>query len=504
MSYSLSKSALQIHKQCSKRLWLSVHNTEAASKDEMAELLMTRGTAFGEAIRECFPGGHLIQSKNISDAIRETKILFDEFSAGKPRVTLFEAAFAYGDVVIIADVLIPCPDGGWCLLEIKSSVLKLDDAPKQHYVFDVATQAWVLDKCGLRVSRIELGHANNDYRLPNNHSPEGILRRLDVTSQARSLANSIEEVVKSAIVSINQPTEPEQSTGVHCNKPNKCSFIKHCSGAILYNEENIKIPVWHLAGEPTARLVSDLMAQGFRDLAQVPEDKLNKPMHKIMRSIALGGAPYIDDRLRSHLRHQPFPRYFLDYETNNSPLPLWIGTHPGEIIPFQFSLHKWKSLDGPIEHFSYLGDTIDDPRLELARSLAMALEEPGPVFAWNGKSTEGPITMDLALAFPEFRVVLERVANSCRELDPVIQFRDWFYHPAMAGSWGLKAISRALFVESPYKKLRISNGVHAMREYERFLKLAEGEERNKIREALLEYCNTDTEIMIKIWQIVTN
>ena len=57
-----------------------------------------------------------------------------------------------------------------------------------------------------------------------------------------------------------------------------------------------------------------------------------------------------------------------------------------------------------------------------------------------------------------------------------------------------------MFDVSPYSSLVIANGVDAMREYETFLKLPEGEARNKLRVDLFKYCNTDTRVMIQIWQ----
>jgi hypothetical protein len=503
MPYQLSKSKLQSHAQCSRRLWLEVHQRDAAQPDEFTELRLARGITFGDAIRSCFPEGRLIKACGPDEAVHQTRMLFDRFANGEPRSPVFEAAFGYGDVVIYADVLEPCADGSWCLLEIKSATIKPHEPPKQHYVRDVATQAWVLRRCGLPISRVELGQANRDFVLPRNRRIEGILRRVDVTAQAVALAEEIERSVDAALETVRLPQEPQRLVGSQCKAPNKCPFVSHCSGARLREGEQIRVPVWHLAGDATSSIVAGLMNDGFRDLAQVPEDRLTKLMHQTMRGIARGNEPYIDDRLRDYLRGQPFPRYFLDYETNMASLPLWSGTHPGDRVPFQYSVHKWTSLMGSVEHYCYLGDTLNDPRPELARELAAAMAEPGPVYAWNGRSTEGPITSELALAFPEHREVLERVAQSCRDMDPLRQFRDWFYHPAMAGNWGLKAIAGAIFAESPYKNLRIANGVDAMREYERLLKAAPGPARDELREALLQYCNTDTEVMIKIWQALT-
>ena len=64
---------------------------------------------------------------------------------------------------------------------------------------------------------------------------------------------------------------------------------------------------------------------------------------------------------------------------------------------------------------------------------------------------------------------------------------------------GAASIAGALLVPSPYEQLRISNGVAAMREYERFLKMPASPERDDLYDDLIRYCNTDTEVMIKLW-----
>lgn len=501
MNFRLSKSKLQSYAQCRRRLWLEINQPNEATDDEASELILNRGSAFGKAIHACFPGGELIDTRSPGAAVQQTTALMAQFAAGRPRTPIFEAAFTFDEVVIYADILDPCADGSWCLIEVKSSVFKADKKQKPHYVRDAATQAWVLKQCGLPLSRVELGQPNGEFKLLQDGHIEGILQRVDVTEAALALADEIQRSVVEALDLLDQTTEPDQPLGPQCKDPYKCPFVRHCSGAKLRDGEHSIVPVWHLAGEPTVRLVTDLMEDGYRDLADVPEERLDRPMHHVMRRIAQGGPPYVDGQLRDHLRSQPFPRYFLDYETNNAPLPLWRGTHPGERIPFQYSVHKWVSLEQGVKHDYFLGKTLDDPRPELAGKLADWMAEPGPVYAWNGKSTEGPITQALScFCSQQHRAeILERVAHSCAENDPIKYFRKWFYHPSMEGSWGLKAIAGALLVPSPYEQLRISNGVAAMREYERFLKMPASPERDDLYDDLIRYCNTDTEVMIKLW-----
>lgn len=498
MPYRLSKSKLQEFRQCPRRLWLSVYQSELAVSDEMTKLILDRGTDFGKAARACFPNGKLVESDGPEDAVRKTYEILDEFDKNDVRLPLFEAAFGFDDVVAYADVLVPLDHGQWQLVEIKSSAYRVGDSLKEHYVTDVATQACILRQTGLPVSVVSLGLANGQFRRGEVDAFDQILTLVDVTDL--SLSFDIKETVRAAQNILDSAKEPEQRVGRHCKEPNRCPFIRHCSGAYPRAGEQMSVPVWHLSSDPTSKIVSDLMKDGYRNLASVPEDRLTKRMHRIMRSIAQGALPYVDDRLQAYLASVSFPRYFLDFETNNSPLPLWRGTRPGEVIPFQFSVHKWVNDQGHVEHHSFLAETIEDPRPELARKLVEVFEEPGPVFTWNGKRTDGPITERLAELSPSNGEILRRVAQSCKTNDLYPKFREYFYHPAMAGSWSLKSIAAALFPSSNYASLGIKNGVEAMRRYQDFITMREGQERDALRSMLLEYCNSDTNTLIEVWQ----
>lgn len=500
----LSKSKVQAYNQCPKRLWLELNPPAAVHlvNDDAQDLILARGTKFGEAVRTCFDEGVLINSRAPSDAVLETAAVLQQFQSGKPRVPIFEAAFEHDGVVVYVDILEPLPDQGWALIEVKSTIYQEGDKPKAHHVRDAATQAWVVLKCGLNVERVELGYPDGRFVLPPSQSIEGILSRIDVTATAHSLLTEIENSIAQARKVAEREAPPELTVGEHCSKPYGCAFLPHCAGAYHRDADSLQVPVWHLAARPNAKIVTDLMQEGFRDLATVSEERLKKPIHRRIRQVAQTGRPYADERLLTHLKTQPYPRYFLDYETISLPLPLWVGTRPGERVTFQFSLHKWISEEGPLEHVEFIGDTQDDPRPLLAQTLTEAIEQDGCVYAWNGTSTEGPITRELADYASCQREKLEWIAQSCRDNDPVKWFREWFYHPAMCGSWSLKSLAKAVLPTSPYTALEVGNGIDAMREYERFLKISPGLERDSLRGQLLEYCGTDTKVMIDVWRAV--
>ena len=289
--YNLSKSKLQSFSQCPKKLWLELYRSDLQETDEMAKLVFQRGTAFGAAVCKCFPGGIPFDKMLPVEALGQTSKWLHSFAAGNERVPMFEAAFVHNNVIIRADILEPASDGKWTLIEVKSSVAKEGEDPRQEYIRDAAIQAYVLEHCDIQLATIELGQPCRDFVLPANGDINGILKRVNISAIARAMTDEVETSIVEALNVVDRDSEPPRDIGAWCSKPHKCGFINHCSGATLRPAEKILIPVWDLAGEPTSRVVSALMGAGHRDLADVPDEQIKKPMHKVMRAIARGADP---------------------------------------------------------------------------------------------------------------------------------------------------------------------------------------------------------------------
>ncbi len=479
MTYTLSKSKLQSYHQCPKKLWLEINQPSLAAIDEGQQLILDRGTAFGHAVRDCFEHGELVKAKSAKKAIQETATLLQSFASGAKSVPIFEAAFTYNGVIVRVDVFEPLQDGTWKLIEVKSGTIKSGQCVKTHYLRDAATQALIVERSGsgINISSICIGVPDATFVYAGLTSLMGILSIVDITTEARALFDEIEACILPASNIAQQTEAPTISVGSHCKSPHACGFATYCSGTQLNPTENFIVPVWHLSKDPLAKIVQKLLP-GNRDLAEVDDADLDKPIQLKMKEVACGKAYYLDPKLNEFLSTQPFPRYFLDYETNNAPLPLWTGTHPGESVPFQFSVHKWSALHAPLEHFEFIASARADPRPALARALLEAINTPGPVFAWNGNGTEGPITEKLCSYYPAGEAGLMVIANSCRVNDPLTKFREWFYVPQMAGDWGLKSVARSILPTNPYSSLVIKNGVDAMKGYEKYLEMPAGPHRS--------------------------
>ena len=74
MQPRLSKSRIQSGRQCHKRLWLELHQSDVSSWTAAAQVRLDEGTYFGELARELLGGGVLVAADHfhVGEALAET------------------------------------------------------------------------------------------------------------------------------------------------------------------------------------------------------------------------------------------------------------------------------------------------------------------------------------------------------------------------------------------------------------------------------------------------
>ena len=84
------------------------------------------------------------------------------------------------------------------------------------------------------------------------------------------------------------------------------------------------------------------------------------------------------------LSQLPFPRYYLDFEGIDLPVPRWAGVRPYEQVPFQWSCHI-ESAAGEFQHREFLDLTGDDPSLPCIAAPLEAIppDGVGPIFVYS-------------------------------------------------------------------------------------------------------------------------
>lgn len=468
----LSKSRYLRWLQCPLRLYLDVHHRElAASPSATAQARFDVGHRVGELARSRYPGGVLVEEgpQQHAAAVERTRALLADGVRD-----IFEAAFTYDRVKVRADILHALDGGGYELIEVKST-LKFDES---KHLPDVGIQTYVLLGAGVDVRRVSLMHLDRDYVRPGGpYDPYRLLAKTDVTGLALDYARTVGPHVAQMIAVLEEAAPPDVTPDdSFCLKPYECEFYAYCTRGIEppdYSDVEPQVEGW------VARRLEDLR----------------------------------------------FPLLFVDFETVNPALPIFVGTSPYQQVKVQWSLHRLDA-DGSLEHHEWLAETTErNPQAEFLTTLLDALGSVGTLVHYS--SYEITHLVDLAVRLPELRQrllatvpgIYERVAQKLAERGEAPPPRPQptgglltfdlgrevvargVSHPALEGNkWSIKtALPLLAPTLPPYSSLAIPDGDAAMLAITEMLDPGTpADRRDELREALLRYCEQDTLAMVEI------
>jgi len=478
----LSKSRILSGLQCSRRLWLETFRRDVMEASADAQAAFDAGNALGELARELYGPGLLIgHVEDIPEALRETD---DAFRAKGKRQVLFEAALQHDGVVVRADVLMPVR-GGYDLIEVKSS-----GSVKDYHLIDCAVQAWVIRNAGVPLRRIFLAHVDTSFVFRGNEDYEGLLLAEDITDEVSALQSKVSGWVR-RLKSVLRGEEPDIRTGEQCSKPFDCPFHTHCRAQ---EPPGPKYPVsilWH-----GGKLIKALQEEGFDDLCKVPAERLKSALHQRIRKASATGRVFLDPAASEIVTGLGYPRYYVDFETIDYVIPRWVGTRPFQQIPFQWSCHV-EQRDGTLREQAFLDLSGEAPMRPFAETLLRALGRRGPILVYN-QSFEANRVRELAAMFPDLADALLALVTRMVDLLPIT--RDHYYHPAMMGSWSIKAVLPTIAPELDYENLDdVADGGQAQLAYlEATHPNTTTDRRASLEQALGRYCGRDTLAMVRL------
>lgn len=477
--HGLSKSKLLAYRQCPKRLWLEAHRPELAETGDDDGLRQSAGLQVGEVARGLHGDGILIEGQTLRACLAQTRKVLDNTQ----RRPLFEATFEHDGVLVRADLLLPAR-GGHRMIEVKAS-----SEVKDHHIEDSAVQAWVARNAGLKITRVDVAHIDTSFVYPGDADYDGLFAYVDVTRDAQALAKEVPVWVKGARATLAKKKEPQAEPGDQCTKPYPCAFFDHCNGD---DDPDAYPPEILPYGKTLAR---SLRAEGYTDLRDVPKGRLAKPLHRRVWQCSVTGKPLLDAQAAKLLRGFGYPRYYLDFETINFAVPIWAGTRPYQQVPFQWSCHR-EAKNGALRADAFLAADDLDPRRAFVESVLETVGDSGPVFVYNIAFERGRL-QELAEAFPMLRTRLNAVIKRLVDLLPIT--REHYYHPAMRGSWSIKAVLPTIAPELDYGNLLVGDGGMAQHAYlEMNSPDTSTRRRKQLRDGLLAYCNQDTLAMVHL------
>ncbi len=482
----LSKSRFTAGLQCLKRLYLECYHRDLADPiDAGQQAVFDAGTAVGELARMRFSDGVLISEEFFKhdQAVESTLALLSDNSVP----ALYEPAFTFQGIRTRVDVLLRGDGQSFDLVEVKSTT-----GVRDHHIPDVAIQLHVVEGCGVSVSRAYLMHINNAYLYQGGgHDLDQLFALSDVTDQARRYeAEAIPSYLAEMWQALQLDVAPEIETGSHCTTPYRCPFFGHC-----HRDE----PEHPISDLPRLKREDHerLRASGIRDIGSVPPNFTGLSLMQLrVRDSVVTCQPFVGPKLAASLGEIGFPASFLDFETLSLAVPIYPGTRPYQTIPFQWSLHV-REESGGLTRSAFLDDGVGDPRERFITALLEAVPAEGSIVVYSGYETT--VLKGLAQAFPEYRSPL--LALSERVVDLLRLVRENYYHHGFHGSFSIKSVLPALVPDLGYADLEVPDGVAASAAYARIISGDAPEaEKASLRQALLAYCERDTEAMVRVYE----
>jgi len=440
-------------RQCDRWQWLHRQAPQAETplpnQAQRAEAAVVGGPAPGEALAASYPGARLISPVDAdrSDPAFWTAALArtaEALNENPPR-PLIGACLAEPAQGLLARIDLMLPGSrGWRLVRVRHAT-----AGDEIDVDQLALWAELAERRGLPVSALTLALINTDFLYPGHGLYAGLYREVDLSEGrlSRSAWNWPAELRRL----VGNTTEPTTPRGPQCLQPVRCPCIAHCSAGAASADAGDAAPA---TADTTAQsaleslgrdLAAQLRDEGHHSLLDVPLARLREPRHQRVWRAVHEQHLVVDPGAAAALQALPGPRHFLRFETIGFAVPLWPGTRPYQVLPFQWSLTVQAAPGAPLQHQHFLARPQDgDPRRAFATRLLAAVGTQGPLLAYNAGFERNRLR-ELAMALDDLAAPLE--ALQARIVDLFQLARGHLYHPAMAGSWSARSVFDAIAPE---------------------------------------------------------
>ena len=468
----LTKSKFMNGLQCPRLLWLA--DRKQLPEPSMYDIhRMSQGNPFEKQVHKLFSDAADLSELDFNENITKTK------EAIESRKAIFEAGIKVDEFFIRADILIPV-DNGWDLYEIKAS-----NKLKDEYIPDLAFQKFVCEKAGLSIKKCFVIHFNKEYSKNGEINPQELSIKEEVTERVEAY-DPIEPIANRFLEILRRESPPEICISQSCNKPRDCSNKPICWGT-LPKHNVLELYQW--------RNYWPLFEQGIIEIKDIPPGSNLSDKDQVIQEASNEGKVYISkEHIKHFLSSLNYPLYHFDFETIDTGVPIFDNSRPWQKIPFQYSLHI-EQEDGSTEHFEYLAEEGENPRIKLLENLKNQIGASGDIIVFN-KSFEETVLKELARDFPEHNDWLQNVLG--RIVDLAVPFKNYYYYnPEQLGKYSIKKVLPAVTGRS-YDEIELHDGGDASIKYFKTHIDHTMNNKEEIRRNLLEYCGLDTEGMVWI------
>lgn len=484
--------------QCHKKLWIETYDNERRVPFETNNVI-EESKKTKVVCREMFKPYAMVSPRGevgIAQTLNETEM----FLADPNCRSICEPCFEFDNCYAKLDVI-----KKW-RKQVNIYLIKASTKMEDRFLDELAFQYWVVTKCGHKVHQAFIIILNDEYVRGVKLNKKELFVYNDFTEVIKNKALNVEEnvrLIKAALSDENN--SPSRDLDMYCFQPFKCPYFEYCKSLHNVPERSIfEIP------RQMHKTSVKLYKEGIITLDQALDIELDKPYEKQNVSKVVFLRQETSDKRKDYtqisdisdfLSNLKFPLYFLDFETFQNAVPQFKDQKPYQQVPFQYSLHYYKRRGGKLYHSEFLGKEGTDPRRALAEQLCHDIPMDVVTLAYN-MSFEKTVIKNLAEQFDDLYEHLMNIHDHIDDL--MIPFaKRWYYSYEMHGSYSIKKVLPALFPDDPeldYSKLDlVHKGDEAMLQFN-MLTTYDEEQKAKMRQALLKYCELDTYAMVKIYQ----
>jgi len=483
--FMLTKSDFIKYTQCCKYLWL--YKNRRDDFDDTAGRIFDEGYEVESYACDLFPGGASASDDDIPAAIAKTKELI---KSGQK--IIYQPTISNWKLFCRSDIIKHNPiTGEWDIYEVKSST-----EIKDIHLIDLAFQKICFEETGIKIGKLHIIYVNNEYIRRGKIEPSDFLRCIEVTDKVNDSIERVVTDIQSAYKVLENENEPETLILKQCKYPYVCGFKDYCWKHIPEDS------IYDIAGSLSREKLELLLNKGILKIKDVPAEMITKQNGLRHLNAVKTEKVFIDTAtIKNELSILEYPLYFLDYETFAPAVPLFDGYKPYQRVVFQYSLHIKRSPTVQLEHYEYLSREIKDPTNKLAESLSRVVGQTGSFLAWN-KSFEMGCNNEMGERNGQYADFMDSINGRMYDLMQCFK-KGYYVHKDFKGSASIKSVMPVLVPNLSYKALNIQEGNTAS---EGWLKVADSnisqEERNKLAEDMLAYCQLDTLAMVKILEVL--
>lgn len=370
-SRNLDKHLFEAGLQCLKRLWLDYHEPIPAKPSAAREEMSRVGDELRALARTAFPRAGQVTEQDAAAAAEQTRELLESDTP-----VLFDATFVHEGVEARCDILVVHKDREVDLFEIKAGT-----KVKHRYVNDLALQAIVLGRCGLKLKRAYLLHINAKYEHTEgaDYPPMQLLRSADVTAKVEKQVPNVERRLQQLTIALEDRGALELPMGTFCRNPFPCPHLARCS------KEAPELPL-HELPELTRQQEIELHKEGIEEMLAVEPQRRGLSFRQ-RRTIEchLKGERLVEPFVQEELRECEHPLHFVAFASTTDPLPLFDKQRPWQMTPYAWAA-RTVHADGRVEHASFAQTDKEDPRGAFVHSLARHVEVGGTILCWDDET----------------------------------------------------------------------------------------------------------------------